>query len=120
MNQITFKATGLDITEALRLYAYRRLEGFVTRYPILNDSIQVELGKSSRHHKNGSFYFAEAYFKTPSKKIYAKAKESDLYAAIDKLHSELQKQLEVTKGKKIALFKRGAQKIKKIIKLDFS
>ncbi len=120
MNNYTYKATGLELTVPLREYMERRLAPFFKKYEIVGGHMNVELGKSSQHHKNGEIFYAEAYFKAKNRNIFARAEKGDIYEAMDHLQSELGIQLEGAKGKRFALFKRGATKIKKMLKFDFS
>ncbi len=116
MNQFIFKGTGLEITDALKSYTEKRMSPFFIKYNILDNQIYIEIGKSTNHHKNGEIYFVEARFRTNKKSIFARSQKSDLYEAIDHLYHEVYTQLDGSKGKAFTLFKRGAQKIKNILR----
>jgi ribosomal subunit interface protein len=78
---------------------------------------EVELGKSTGHHKSGDIFRAEVNITPPGgAQIYAVAEESDLYAAIDVVRDEAEQAIVSSKKKRGALFKRGAQRIKNILK----
>lgn len=116
MNQFMYTGTGVEITEAIKAYAERRLTSFFTKYAIQDNQVHLEIGKSTNHHKHGEIFFVEARFKAGERQIFARSEKEDVYQAIDHLEQEMYAQLEMAKGKKIALFKRGAQKIKEILK----
>lgn len=116
MNQFMYTGTGVEITEAIRAYVEKRLASFFQKYTISDNQIHIEIGKSTNHHRNGEIFFAEARFKTDGRTIFVRSEKEDVYEAIDHLDQEIYSQLEMTKGKKFALFKKGAQKIKEILK----
>ncbi len=116
MNQFMYTGTGVEITEAIRAYVEKRLTSFFQKYTISDNQIHIEIGKSTNHHRNGEIFFAEARFRIGGRQIFARSEKEDIYPAIDHLEQEVYSQLEMIKGKKFALFKRGAQKIKEILK----
>ncbi len=120
MNYFTYKTTDLELTHPLREYIEKRLTPFLSKYQVAGERVNVEIGKTSKHQKNGEIYYAEAYFKVKKGNIFARVVKVDLYEAIDHLQDELKMQLDGLKGKRFALFKKGAAKIKKILKFDFS
>ncbi len=120
MNNYTYKATSFEITQEVKEYLEKKLEPFFKKYDILDLHMNIELGKTTNHHKNGDIYFAEARFQSKNGNIYAQASKEDIHEAIDHLESELAAQLSGAKGKRIALFKKGASKIKKLLRFDFS
>ena len=78
---------------------------------------EVELGKTSAHHKSGDVFKAEINITTAgSNQFYAVAEESDLYAAIDVVRDEIERTIVSRKEKRETLFRRGAAKFKNIIK----
>jgi ribosomal subunit interface protein len=119
MNNFIYKTTDLELSHSLREYVEKRLAAFFKKYQLVGAHVNVEIGKLSNHHKNGEIYYAEAYFKAKKGNIFARVVKVDLYEAIDHLQDELVTQLEGLKGKRLALFKRGASKIKKLLKFDF-
>jgi ribosomal subunit interface protein len=116
MNQFIYKGTGIEMTDALSSYVEKRMTSLFSKYDILEKQIHIELAKSTNHHKNGEIYFAEARFRTNTKSIFARSQKSDIYEAIDHLSQEVSAQLEGSKGKAFTLFKRGAQKIKNMLR----
>ncbi len=116
MNQFIYTGTGVEITEAITTYVEKRLTSFFQKYAISENQIHIEIGKSTNHHRSGEIFFAEARFTVDGRQIFARSEKEDVYQAIDHLDQEIYSQLEMAKGKKFALFKKGAQKIKEILK----
>lgn len=112
---ITIKATNIELTPALRDYAEKRLAG-LEKYGPLN-LVEVELGKTTNHHRSGEIFRAEVMVTTALGKIHrADTERTDLYEAIDVLRDESMRVLRSAKGRDTSLFRRGAQKIKRILK----
>lgn len=112
---ITIKATNIELTPALKDYTEKRLSG-LEKYGALN-LIEVEIGKTTNHHRSGEIYMAEVVVTTALGKVLrADTEKTDLYEAIDVLRDEIMQVLRSSKGKGESMFKRGSQKIKRIIK----
>lgn len=78
---------------------------------------EVELGKTTEHHKSGDIFRAEVNIvESGNTQTYAVAEEADLYAAIDIVRDEAERGIVARKKKKETLFKRGAIKFKELLK----
>jgi ribosome-associated translation inhibitor RaiA len=72
---------------------------------------------TSSHHKSGDIFSAEVSVTTPlGKQYFAASQKSDLYEAIDDVRSEITRELSSAKGKKETMFRRGAQRVKDLLK----
>lgn len=112
---ISIKATNMELTEALKDYAEKRLSS-IAKYGAIA-SVDAELGKSTNHHRNGDIFIANVNVTTSLGKLYrAETEKSDLYEAIDVVRDELVRELKSAKGKEHSLFKRGAQRVKNMLK----
>jgi len=80
----------------------------------------VEIEKTTKHHKKGPFYRAEAQMRFPGKSLRAEAKNEDLRAAITIVKDELQRQIKKYKNKRKAEIERGARRFKKSTNLALS
>jgi ribosomal subunit interface protein len=113
---INIKTINIELTEAIRDYAEKRLsslEKFSGGVP----TVTAELGKTTEHHKQGDFFTAKVTLVTPlGKEYFATSEKEDLYVAIDDVREELRMQLTAGKERKDSLFKRGARKMKNILK----
>lgn len=114
---INIKTSNISLTEAISDYTTKRLES--VKQLLQNDSTircEVELGRTSAHHKNGDIFRAEIHITGKERDLYASAEEEDLYKAIDMVRDEILREVRTDKSKKISLFRRGGAKIKNMIK----
>lgn len=114
---INIKTSNITLTEAITDYTSKRLEA--VKQFLQNDSTvhcEVELGRTTNHHKNGDIFRAEIHITGKDRDLYASAEEADLYRAIDMVRDEILREVRTLKEKKISLLRRGGAKIKNIIK----
>ena len=115
---INVRSIHFDITPAINDYISKKissLEKFL--YSDKKILCDVEIGKTTGHHKSGEIFRAEIHIRQPGiKDIYAVAEESDLYAAIDVVRDEAEREIVSSKKKRNTLFRRGAMKIKELLK----
>jgi len=79
----------------------------------------VEVGKETRHHKKGPYFFAECQMRFPKKSLRSEAFADDLRQAITEVKDELQRQLKEYKEKiPKSLTRRRQRVLKKELKLD--
>jgi len=112
------KATNIELTDAIKDYVNKNLLGldrFITN-PKEDLIIQVEVGKTTRHHKSGDYFRAEFNVDISGKKFYVSAKKDNLYGAIDEAKEALFRKIDYSKNKERTLLRRGAKSIKKMIR----
>ena len=112
------KATNIELTDAIKDYVNKNLLGldrFITD-PKEDLIIQVEVGKTTRHHKSGDYFRAEFNVDISGKKFYVSAKKDNLYGAIDEAREALFRKIDYSKNKERTLLRRGAKSIKKMIR----
>lgn len=112
------KATNIELTDAIKDYVNKNLLGldrFITD-PKEDLIIQVEVGKTTRHHKSGDYFRAEFNVDISGKKFYVSAKKDNLYGAIDEAKEALFRKIDYLKNKERTLLRRGAKSIKKMIR----
>ena len=112
----TIKAINIELTSALRDYAERRFES-IAKYAGGEAAVSVEIGKTSNHHhQSNTLFVAQVHVLTMlGKQYHASSEKADLYEAIDDVRAEIVSALTSGKGKKETLFRRGANKIKKLL-----
>lgn len=115
---IQLKGTNISLTDAIQEYVDKKLSPLERFVNAQNpDTVcNVEVGKTSSHHKHGDMYRAEVRIALPSKNIYVQAEESDLYSAIDKVKDEAYHALSNNKDRQHSAIRRGGAKIKNMIK----
>jgi ribosomal subunit interface protein len=113
---INIKTTTIELTEAIRDYTEKRL-GSLEKFSGGIPTVSVEIGKTTEHHKQGDFFSAKATLVTPlGKEYFATSEKDDLYVAIDDVREELRMQLTAGKKKEESLFKRGARRMKNMLR----
>lgn len=115
--RIQIKATGIELTDAIRNYADKKLSALDKYFESGADPlISIEVGKTTRHHKSGNIFRAEVRISGGVADCYAVSEKEDLYAAIDEVKDEVGKELTTSKKKSLSLLKKGGAKIKSLIK----
>lgn len=114
---INIKTTNISLTDAISDYTSKRLDA-ITQFFKDDTTVKcdVELGKTSNHHKNGDIFRAEIHIVGKGKDLYASAEEDDLYKAIDMVRDEMLREVRTGKDKNITQSRKGGAKIKSLIK----
>jgi ribosomal subunit interface protein len=77
---------------------------------------EVELAKTTEHHKSGEIYKAEINITFAGRQFYVVSEESDIYAAVDRMRDEAEREIVSNKKKYLTVFRRGAGKLKNFFK----
>jgi putative sigma-54 modulation protein len=113
---ISITAHSIEITPALREYVEKRFSG-LAKFTGSEPTVTIDLDKTTEHHHKGEIFEAKAHVTTPlGKQYHADSAKTDMYEAIDDVRTEIVRLLTSGKDKKATLFKRGAQKVKSILK----
>ncbi|HWC58003.1 MAG TPA: ribosome-associated translation inhibitor RaiA [Candidatus Paceibacterota bacterium] len=113
---ITITAQTIHLSPELKSYIEKRMRG-LTRFTSGNPVVTVEVGKMTMHHHHGDVFEAKVMLRTLlGQEYYATSQKADLYEAIDDVRDELMRLLTADKKKHDTLWRRGARKIKRIIK----
>lgn len=116
--KINIKATGIELTPAISNYVQKKIS-HIEKYLDKNNVdviAQVEVGKSTRHHKAGNIFRAEVHITGVGIDLYAVREMEDLYAAIDVVKDEIVQNVLQVKGKRETLARKGAKMMKSVIK----
>ncbi|MFA6797576.1 MAG: ribosome-associated translation inhibitor RaiA [Candidatus Paceibacterota bacterium] len=113
------KATDFPLTPAISEYLNKKvnhLDKFINS--TLEETVMcyIEVGKTTGHHKTGDLFKAEFTLHLGGKVFRASEEKEDLYSAIDVVTEEMAEELRSFKNKKKGLVRRGASKIKSIVK----
>ena len=111
----------MELTEAIRDYVLKRvtnLEKLLSRIEAGQGKVMVnfEVSKSTNHHKSGAIFHADCLIKIDGKEFYSSADKEDLYQAIDALKDSLYNEINKNKDRSQTLFKRGAARVKRMLK----
>lgn len=96
--QINIKATGIELTDAIKKHVEEKTNDLRTYFDNIQ-GIDVILGKESEHHNKGRVFFAEFNISVPGKNINLKKEAEDLYKAVDKVKDHLKVEFDKLKGK---------------------
>lgn len=115
--RITIRQKNLEITPALQEYIDEKIVRPIGKLlsgaeesdlPILD----IEVERTTKHHRKGDVYRAEANLTLGAKLIRAEAEDVDIRAACDAVHDELAREIKTFKEKHATLQKRSARKAK--------
>ncbi len=109
------KATNIELTEAIREYAMKRLSK-LDKYLSDDVVVSVELGKTSDHHKQGDIFRAEVQVLGDGLDHYASRQSDNLYTAIDQVEGDIVQEVTKDKSKKRQLLRRGERAIKDMMR----
>ncbi len=115
---IKIKATHVSLTPDIESYLRKRLAKLEKFLPHESGGVltEIELAKTTDHHRSGDVYRAEINLTVAGKNLYAAAEENAMKAAIDKMQAEIIRELNSYKGKRRSIFRRGASQIKKMLR----
>lgn len=100
---IRIQAMGMELTAAIRAQVEKKMQALEKYLHADEVDVDVEVGKTTGHHNKGQIFFCEAHIRAPGVAVIRTREEGeDLYAAIDEVHDELQRQLVDLKEKRIA------------------
>jgi ribosomal subunit interface protein len=114
--RINEKGTNMEITSRIKDYLFKKLE-HAEKFIASDDTsalCDVELGKTTKHHKGGDIFRTEINLQVAGKNFRAVAEEEDLFASIDIAQAEIIAELKKNKDKQVTAVKRGGAKIKSI------
>lgn len=118
MFKISVKATGIEMTQAISEYVDKKvkmLEKFFRGHD-REVLVEVEVGRTTRHHKSGDIFKAEIHITAEGEDHYAVVETNDLYAAVDEVKDEMAKTLRRNKSRTLTLIRHGGAQIKKLMK----
>ncbi|HTK04893.1 MAG TPA: ribosome-associated translation inhibitor RaiA [Candidatus Eisenbacteria bacterium] len=97
---LSLKGKGLSLTEAIKAAIEQKLAVLDKKVAKFGPSVnaEVEVGRTTKHHKKGELYRAEVHVRLPGKLVYAEALNKDLYAAIGAAVREASGQVASYKG----------------------
>ncbi len=115
---INIKATNIELTDYIREYVDKEintLDKFIQAEPG-SVMANVEVGKTTHHHKNGDVFRAEINLTINSRKLRSVSEKVDLRLAVDDAKAEMVRIITTTKDKERSLYKRGAAQVKALLK----
>jgi putative sigma-54 modulation protein len=113
---IKVKSGEIEITEAIRDYAEKKIGEALEKFNKRNLSADVELTKTTNHHQHGDIYKTSVIVNGSDKNIFVDVVKDDLYASIDEAKEKLENRLAGEKDKKKTVSHKLALKFKNLFK----
>ncbi|OGF70944.1 ribosomal subunit interface protein, partial [Candidatus Giovannonibacteria bacterium RIFCSPHIGHO2_02_FULL_44_11] len=121
--QVSLKGTNIQILESTREYVDRKLVHTAEKFfkPARQFaggdgddlvSLAIEVEKTTKHHKKGDIFRAEASLSMGKINLRAESTAETLNNAIDEVEYELMREIKKFKEKRRALLLKGARKVK--------
>ncbi len=114
---IKIKFTNLPKSPAIEDYVFKKLSS-LSKFLKDRDNtlVEIELAKTTGHHKSGEIFKAEANVSCEGRQFYVLAEKDDLYAAVDKMRDEVEREIVSSRKKYLTVFRHGSGRIKNLIK----
>ena len=101
--EIRIQGTQLDLTPSLKEYTQSKLEGVARLVDSIDADggviLDVEIERTTHHHRKGDVYRAEMNLKVPGKLLRAEETAEDVHQAIVEVINELEREVKKYKGK---------------------
>ncbi len=116
--KIKIRSKNFEIKPTTFDYVNKKILSLAKNLRFKDDTLsEVEIGRTTTHHKSGDIFRAEVNILEPGgKQIYAAAEEADLYTAIDIVRDETERAIVSKKDKYRTLFRKGAGRVKDLLK----
>lgn len=121
--RVTIRQKNLEITPALRIYIESKIlkplkrslgSRFESELPILD----LEVGRSTRHHRKGKVYRVSANLTLGKQMLRAEAEDVDIRTCCDLVEEELESEIRHFKERASSKDKRVARRLKKDLRFD--
>ncbi len=110
------RAAGIELTPAISTYVEKLTSGIEKHLSGEDIVVQIEVGKTSNHHKHGEIFRAEVRISGDGNDFYAASEKEDLYAAIDAVKDEIIREIKRKKNRRIFDMRRGQKIMKNVIR----
>ena len=115
--KINFQGTNLELTAETLDYCREKLSG-LRKFLAEEESVfmEVELGKTTRHHRQGEVFRAEVNLHSAVGRFRSEAVAEDLYAAIDEVKDELLTEIKRYRKRQGTLLRRSGRLVKDFLR----
>lgn len=115
--KINIKTSSISLTPSISDYVEKRLQSIQRFFDGDTTAMcDVELARTTAHHKAGDIFRAEIHIVAKEKNLYASSEQDDLYKAIDIVRDEMLREVRSSKSKGISLLRRGGARVKDMIR----
>ena len=115
---INVKATNMTVTPDIADYLQKKMNMLDRLIDPTDTSVscEVEVGKTTRHHKSGDIFRAEINLRKDGKMFRAVAEEETILAAIDEVKDEMHRVLGNDKNKQQTMLRRSGAAVKNMLR----
>ncbi|MBX4198248.1 ribosome-associated translation inhibitor RaiA [Candidatus Parcubacteria bacterium] len=115
---INIKTTNISLKTETEDYLTKKLLTLKKLVDFEADNVfaQVELGKTTNHHKSGNIFMAEINLRVGKTTFRAVSKKEDLHAAIDDMKDEISRELKSKFDKQRSMERKGGAAIKNMVR----
>lgn len=116
---MNFKAKNIDLTDSIKQYAEDKismLEKYIDIESDTNIFAELEIGKEVSDQHSGDIFISILNLEIGGELYRVESETDNLYAAIDEVKDEATRVLRKGKNKKRDLVRRGALKIKNMVR----
>ncbi len=101
--RIEIAGVRLELTTAIREYVEGKigsLDRYLKRFEINGEvTAFIEIARSTKHHRHGDVYYAEATIRLPGRTLRAERYDTDVRAAIDAVRETIKHDIVRYKGR---------------------
>jgi putative sigma-54 modulation protein len=115
------KSKNFEITSSVENYLQKKIDSLKKFFGDFNEELikaEIEVGRSTRHHKTGDVFRAEINLSIGGQLFRAESERDDIFVAIDEVRDDLEREIQKFKTKKETVFIRGARSIAKQFKIS--
>jgi len=112
---INFKITNAEVSDQLKTVAENKLSTLDKYFGDSPAVCDLEFERITNHHQQGNIFRIEVNLEVAGKLFRAEATAETFEIAIDEVKSDLERALESERGKREALWKKGARRVKEMM-----
>ena len=119
--KIILKGRDFEITGSVEDYLRKKIKSLEKLFKNYDEALmkaEVEVGRTTRHHQTGDIFRAEINLSVGGKLFRAESERDDIFAAIDEVRDDLEREIKKFKTKKETISIRGARSIAKQFKIS--
>jgi ribosomal subunit interface protein len=112
------KATNIELAPELRAYLEKRFSSLagVLDFNEPTLKVQIEIGRTTRHHGKGDIFRAEFNIRTHKDSFRIVREASDIHAAIDEARDSMEEELSRAKIRRISFVRRSRRAVKEMVR----
>lgn len=114
--KVSLKGANIKLLESTREYVDKKIVRMAEKLLVRDGeaiSLEIEVGKTTRHHKTGPYFRAEANLAIGKTMLRAEALGETLNEAIDLVEEELGREIKKFKEKKRSLMLKATRRLKR-------